>query len=153
MPKEPDLNQLRQEISGLKAESSKLVKKNDELQAIAATYTKLFNELPNPVAITRMIDGVFMEINDAWTEAFEYTRKDLLGKKVVDINLWQDYGEREVLVNHISLNGSVKYFPCSFVKKSGEIVRCLLTVRIIDFNRTKCLLSSVIVITLPELVK
>lgn len=150
MPDDLEFKHLKQEISELKTENSRLADENGELQVRAATYTQIFKQHPIPMAITRMIDGVFMEMNDAWDEVLGYSREEMLGKTVLELNLWKDYGEREVLVNHISINGYVKYFPCSFIKKSGEILNFMLTVKIIEFNQTKCLLSSAIVISLPE---
>lgn len=150
MEEDLQLNDLQKEISALKADNSRMAGENSELQATAETYIKIFNEHPIPMAITRMIDGVFLKINDAWTDVLGYTTEEMLGKTVLELNLWKDYGEREVLVNNISINGYIKYFPCSFVKKSGEICHFLLTVKIIYFNNTKSLLSSAIVVNSSE---
>lgn len=131
-------------ISDLKSDITRMAHEIDELYLVAETYSRIFKENPIPMAITRLIDGLFMEVNGAWTEALGYTREEMLGKTVQELSLWTDFGEREIMVNHISMNGFINNFECSFTKKSGGIRNHLFTAKIIDFNNVRCLLSSII---------
>ncbi len=137
-------------ISNLKSNVSRVANEIDELYQIAETYARIFKENPIPMAITRLIDGLFMEVNEAWTEALGYTREEMLGKTVQQLSLWKDFAEREIMVDNISKNGFINNFECSFVKKSGETRNQLFTAKIIDFNSVSCLLSTIVEIPPSE---
>lgn len=137
-------------ILSWKSDISKLASDIDELYLIAETYARIFKENPIPMAITRMIDGLFMEVNEAWTQALGYTREEMLGQTVQQLSLWKDFAEREIMVDNISKNGFINNLECSFMKKSGETRNHLFTAKIIDFDNVRCLLSIIVEIAPSE---
>ena len=89
----------------------------DSLLLIASAFL----QSPVAMAITGMLSGIYIEVNDAWNKTLGYSRKEILGKTVMELNLWQDFGERDIVVNHISREGFVMNFEVSFRKESGDL--------------------------------
>ncbi len=115
----------------------------DKLLLIA----KAFLQNPLPMAITGMLSGIYIEVNDAWNKTLGYNRGEILGKTVMELNLWQDFGERDILVNHISRDGFIKNFECTLLKKSGQPAKFLFSASTTQSGNVSYLLSSIIEIT------
>ncbi len=108
---------------------------------------RAFLQSPVAMAITGMLSGIYIEVNDAWNRTLGYSREEILGKTVMELNLWQDFGERDIVVNHISRDGFVKDFECTFIKKSGQAGRYLFSASTTKSGHVDYLLSSIIEIT------
>lgn len=115
----------------------------DKLLLIA----KAFLQNPLAMAITGMLSGIYIEVNDAWNKTLGYSREEILGKTVMELNLWQDFGERDIVVNHISRDGFIKNFECTLRKKSDELGKYLFSASRTRSGNIDYLLSSIIEIT------
>jgi PAS domain S-box-containing protein len=60
------------------------VRRNEEL------YARVFNRTPAPTNVRRLSDGVFIDVNEAFTEATGYWRSEVLGKTGAALRLWRD---------------------------------------------------------------
>jgi diguanylate cyclase (GGDEF)-like protein/PAS domain S-box-containing protein len=133
-------------ILELKNDKEKITSINAELEHDAATkedkYIKAFKASPDPISITRLSDGMFIEVNQRLAEFSGYAVDEIVGKTSFEINLWADINEREVLFKKLhENNGSVSNFEVDFVKKDGEIRNCLLSAEVIDINNESHILS------------
>ena len=108
---------------------------------------RAFLQSPVAMAITGMLSGVYTEVNDAWNKSLGYSREEILGKTVMELNLWQDFGERDIVVNHISRDGFVKNFVVTYRKKSGELCKYRYSASRTKSGNVDYLLSSIIEIT------
>ena len=80
-----------------------------------------FSTTPDSVNINRMRDGVYIEINEGFTEITGYTRKEIIGYSSLEKNIWVNPEERQKLVNELNKNGFVKNMEAEFRMKGGEI--------------------------------
>ncbi|MFA7160849.1 MAG: PAS domain S-box protein, partial [Kiritimatiellia bacterium] len=68
--------------------SSMLGKKYEEV------YYKIFRITANMLAISRMKDGIFMQVNDAFMTILGYSRDELIGKSSLEIGLFVNAQDR-----------------------------------------------------------
>jgi len=108
---------------------------------------RAFLQSPVAMAITGMLSGIYLEVNDAWNKTLGYSREEIQGKTVMELNLWQDFGERDVVVNHISRDGFVKNCVVTFRKKSGELCKYHYSASRTKSGNIDYLLSSIIEIS------
>lgn len=114
-------------------------------------FRKAFNFSPFPMAIMSFEEGRFIEVNEAFLDISGYSRDEVLGVTVLDINLYCNSEHRSKFVQDLQLNGYFKNFETEFQIKSGEKRVVLLSTKIINFDGKLC--SLVIANDVTELKK
>jgi len=69
-----------------------LLRHNEEL------FMKAFLASPAPTNIRKLNSGVFIEVNDAFTQSTGYWRSDVIGRSGKSIGLWKDAGQLDDLL-------------------------------------------------------
>lgn len=100
-----------------------------------------------PASISRVADGVFTDVNDAFLTLFGYTRDEILGHRAVDLGLWVLPEERELLMQQLHAGGSVQQWPTKFRRKSGAIGDVLMSAELIDLNGERTMFATLLDIT------
>lgn len=67
-----------------------LKKNQDQLRSYGKAYIRLFRENPQPMWIFRRDDLRFLEVNDAATQLYGYTREEFLEMTIIDIRPAED---------------------------------------------------------------
>ncbi len=111
------------------------------LQASEEKFSTAFHTSPDSVNINRLEDGVYIEINEGFTQITGYTREDVLGKSSLEINIWADPADRAKLVTGLLTNGVVNNLEARFRCKDGRIEIALMSARVIEVEGEQCILS------------
>ncbi len=90
-----------------------------------------FQTSPDPIAITRLSDGVFIEINKGFTDLNGFTRDEVIGKSSRDINIWYDPADRDRLIAGLKDRGHVTNLEARFRQKDGQVWAGLMSASII----------------------
>ncbi len=64
-------------------------------------FTKAFRITPDSVNINRLRDGMFVEINEGFTQLMGYEIEDVIGKTSKDLNVWADPADRAELLRRL----------------------------------------------------
>ncbi len=110
-------------------------------------FSKAFNASPNLVAINRLEDGKFLEVNDGFTRITGYTRKEAIGRNATDLNTWVDEGEREKLIKALKENKKVHNKEIEVRRKSGEVITGLYSSEPLVIGGEQCYLHTITDIT------
>ncbi|MFH0959866.1 MAG: PAS domain S-box protein [Pseudomonadota bacterium] len=76
---------------------------------------------PDAISITRLKDGLFVEINDAFTKLSGYTKNDVSNKTSNQINIWKNPEDRERIVGILKEKGFCSNHEAVFQRKDGTI--------------------------------
>jgi PAS domain S-box-containing protein len=57
-------------------------------------FEKVFRHSPDWIAIMRLSDGTYLDVNDAFEEITGFSRNDVLGKTALDIGIYGNPQER-----------------------------------------------------------
>ncbi len=106
-------------------------------------YELMFNTIPDALLITRLKDGLFVEINKGFSNLSGYTWEDVKGKTTLDINIWYDPTERQKFVILLTETGSVENMEFKFRRKNGNPLIGLLSARTIELNKELHILTVV----------
>lgn len=112
-----------------------------ELRLSEMKFSTAFRTSPDSININRMADGLYIEINDGFTEMTGYTREDVAGKTSLEIDIWVNPEDRKRLVNGLKKDGIFNNLDAPFRCKDGRIINCLMSARVIEINGETCLLS------------
>lgn len=104
-------------------------------------FEKLFQESPAPMAITRMSDGMVFAINHAFEELFGFQADTITGSTTIDINLYADRIQHELLVHQVQMHGSVRNLPLELVSQTGSRVSVHAGSTRLRFDNEDCLLT------------
>ncbi len=104
------------------------------LRASEEKFAKAFNSNPTLMAITRLDDGVYVEVNDSYLEALGYTREEILGKSTLELEIWVDPLARDSILEEIAEKGTVRHRSVEYAAKNGEIRLGLLSVELITLG-------------------
>jgi two-component system NtrC family sensor kinase len=114
----------------------------EALRTSEAKFSAMFSLTPDPMALTRLDDGVFLEVSHSYAEYFGYEREELMGRSTLpsDLGLWVDAGHRQQWREQMEQHGEVLGFETPLRRKDGTIVTVLISGRIIDLNGERCVI-------------
>jgi PAS domain S-box-containing protein len=104
------------------------------LQNLAQKFSKAFNCSPDPITISTLKDGRYVEVNDSFVRLSGYERDEAIGRTAFDLNIWVHESDRTELIQQLKTNGVVRDCKLAFRRKSGEVVTTLLSAEVIDLD-------------------
>ncbi len=107
---------------------------NVEILEAKSRFEMFFNTSPDAAIITRLWDGKFVDCNEGFTKISGYTKEDISGKSSLDIQLWENYGNREEIVKIIKEKGFVENLELLFQLKTGKVITGLMSAREISLD-------------------
>jgi PAS domain S-box-containing protein len=115
----------------------------EELRDAHEKYTKAFLSAPDAIAISELDTGRFIEVNDAATRIFGYSRDELIGKSALELGILLKKEDRELLIDQVREQGRVSQFELSERRKSGELYNALINADTISIGNVPYLLTLV----------
>jgi PAS domain S-box-containing protein len=106
-------------------------------------FAKVFGASPNPIIISRLSDGIILDINNSFMVLSGYRRDAIVGRSSLDIGLWVDPSLRSQLVKHLKSVGATRDYEAEFRIASGEHRYGLISAEIITLGGQTCLLTLV----------
>src|SRR5271165_2938231 len=104
-------------------------------------FTKVFRSSPIAFSITTVAEGRFMDVNEAFERRYGYSCKELVGRTVFDICIWDDPGERPQMLNEVNKRGRVRNRITRFRKLSGEAIDTFYSADIVAIEGCDCVLA------------
>jgi PAS domain S-box-containing protein len=144
------IRRLRRRVDEIKTPDLKLRHEQEPAQQINAEtalrqseekFRLAFQTSPDSINFNRLSDGVYIDINEGFTNLTGYTREDAIGKSSIELNIWHDPIDRNCLVKGLMTEGFVKNLEAKFRRKNGQIGTGLMSARVLDLNQEKVILS------------
>jgi two-component system, cell cycle sensor histidine kinase and response regulator CckA len=132
-----ELELLRRENTGLR----------EELRRTKDWFYRIFHASSNLMAITRIEDGLVVDLNQASADFLGFDREELVGISVKEHGVWADLSQRNAVLKKIREEGKAHNLEVDFLRKDGEIRRVLFSASPITLNDESCLLSVCLDIT------
>jgi PAS domain S-box-containing protein len=92
-------------------------------------YAVLFQKNPALMAVTQLHNGCFIEANDVFCHETGYTREELIGRTVFELNFYPDPDKRKELICRLLQDGFVDAMEINLKIKSGETRTVRFTAR------------------------
>jgi len=144
---EKRIRELELETARLGDEINQLNQHFREVQLVADKYSQAFYGNRTSLAITRLKDSAFIEVNDTVLESLGFQKSEVIGRSPLELNIWADLTDREKIMNQISKDGYMRNFECKLRTKQGKIIFALIYSSIIEVDGDKCMLTAGIDIT------
>ncbi len=115
-----------------------LAQANEELRGSEARYRTVFETSPDLISITRVSDGVFVDVNLAVREILGYDREEILGHTSDELNIWVDPDDRRKVVELLRRDSRCRNREFAFRRKNGEIFSVLLSASTMEVDGVPC---------------
>jgi PAS domain S-box-containing protein len=106
-------------------------------------YSKAFHASPVTVVITRLEDGGFLEVNEAFEKTFGYTRAEALGQTTIGLGLWAHLEDRGRIFSGLTLSNAIRDEEVEFRIKSGGVITCRYFADLIELDGKLCVLAVI----------
>lgn len=104
-------------------------------------FRKIFSSCPDPISISTLEDGRYIEVNEAFTQTTGYSREEVIGKSSLDLGVWQSPQKRQQIIDKLKEKGSLRNFVSRRRTKAGKLRTVLLSAEILEIEGQACLLS------------
>ncbi len=104
-------------------------------------YRTVFETSPDAVAINRLADGLYLDINRGFTHMTEWTPQEIIGRSSREINIWRDFGDRQRLLELLQCDGDCERMEADFVTKGGKVICAEMSAHVMSLGGVPCLLS------------
>jgi len=111
----------------------------EERQTAEERFTKAFRASPDAISISRLSDGVLLDVNEHWLQMLGYQRDEVIGRTVFDLNIYhQSPEDRLFLIAQVAQDESVRDVESSIRTKEGNMRRVLLSAERVDLSGDPC---------------
>ena len=92
-----------------------------------------FNGSSSLVALTRLADGRFVDVNDSFERALGYPREHLIGRTSVELGIW-DAAKREQFARELVEQRNITSRPMTYLRSDGSEFEALLIAAVVTVD-------------------
>jgi PAS domain S-box-containing protein len=119
----------------------KLACHSDLLRESEGRLATVFREAPVGITISRLSDGVFLDVNPAFCSLFGYAREEILGNTPNGLKITQDTTYRDRMLAELAIRESVNGRFTSLRTRAGDERECLASYGRIRLEGQDCLVT------------
>ncbi|MBR9980706.1 MAG: PAS domain S-box protein, partial [Desulfatitalea sp.] len=112
----------------------------EALRQSEESYRSLLDLAPDAITVTRMADGRYFQVNDAFCRKTGYAMQEVMGRTPSDLNLYVDPRDRDRIVEQLRRDGRVDGMEITFRMKDGRHLDHLVSAQPMLFKGHDCLL-------------
>lgn len=112
------------------------------LQVSEQRFAKAFSANPQPMSLTTLDDGRYIDVNESFLRMSGYDRREVIGSTSLELGIFQEPEDRERLVGPLRENDSVRNLELEFRTKGGEFRILLSSAELIQLGGQPCVLVA-----------
>ena len=128
-------------VYGMYRDITERKRAEEALRISEEKFSKAFRSSPDLLTLSTIDAGELLDVNDTFVSVTGYTREDVVGRRVDDLQLWVNPAERRELVEQVRRHGSARNLECSFRIKSGEVRVGLISAELLEIGGRACMLT------------
>ncbi|MFK8399290.1 EAL domain-containing protein [Pseudomonas sp. BGr12] len=129
-------------MAGTLLDITERVLRERSLEASEEKFASLFQGSPDPICVSRVRDGEFVEVNPSFCSTFGWLAEDIIGRSSHQITFWADHHQRSRLFEQLMRDHSLQNIEVQFLTREGQSLTCMVASRLIWVDRQLCILSS-----------
>ncbi len=115
----------------------------ETLRTSEIRYRTAFQTSIDAIAINRLADGTYIEVNQTFLEGVGCQREDIIGKTSLEIGVWVNFEDRVRLAETLRQGLPCRSFQTRFRRKNGEIFSGVVSASVIELEGEPCILSVI----------
>jgi diguanylate cyclase (GGDEF)-like protein/PAS domain S-box-containing protein len=115
-----------------------------DLAKSEAKFSALFSLTPDPVVLTRLSDGIVLDISRSAAAFFGYQPEEVIGRTLGsgELNLWSDPEHLRQWLETVVRDGEIHGFETSMRRKDDSTATVLASGKIVEIDRETCVLAT-----------
>ncbi|HEU4833939.1 MAG TPA: sigma 54-interacting transcriptional regulator [Pyrinomonadaceae bacterium] len=105
-------------------------------------FAKAFKANRQPMSVTTMAEGRYIEVNDSFLEMSGYTREEVIGHTSLELNIWESPSHRAYFIQQLKQRNCLVNFETRFRTKEGSLRVLLSSAEELELAGEQCLLVS-----------
>jgi PAS domain S-box-containing protein len=119
-------------------------KAEEELRESQFTFSEMFHKSPVTIALTTPNEGRFLDINQTFLHATEYTRDEVIGHTTLELGVFGNLSERQYLIDILNKTGNISGYECCFYSKTGKFLTGIMSIVFIKVKGQICQLTTIV---------
>ncbi len=99
------------------------------------------------MSLSRLEDGVLLDVNETALQLMRYTRQDVLNKSTLALGIWANPSDRTHLVEELRARGRMRALAVQLVTAVGQPVDVLLSAEIVEVGGEPLILTTFLDVT------
>ncbi|MDA8485097.1 PAS domain S-box protein [Pseudomonas resinovorans] len=129
-------------MTGILMDISERVRREQRLAASEEKFVTLFQASPDPICVSRIRDGVFIEINPSFSEVFGWRPDEIVGKSAPQLRFWAEPEQRSRLFSELLRDQGLDNVEARFYTRDGRLLTCVVSSRFIRVERQLCITTT-----------
>ncbi|AZE73969.1 Sensory box/GGDEF family protein [Pseudomonas synxantha] len=118
------------------------VEREQRLTASEEKFASLFQASPDPICMTDLGSGAFIEINPAFTQTFGFTAAEVIDRSAEQIGLWDDSSKRLQRIEQVIREQALSNVAVVVHHKDGQSLTCVISSRLIKVSDQSCIVTT-----------
>ncbi len=114
---------------------------NSDITDAKKELQQIFNTSPDAASITRLDDGLMVDVNDGYSAITGYSREETIGKSSIEINILKNISDRQYVVKNLQEKGYCDNYEAPFLLKNGTEITGLMSAKIIHLQGVPYIIS------------
>ncbi len=114
----------------------------DELRASEERFAKAFRSNPQPMSLTTLATGLYIDVNESFLAMSGYTREEVIGHTSLELRIWETPEARAEFIRQLDEQGSLVNYETKFRIKDGSFRVLLSSAEKLDIGSEVCLLVT-----------
>lgn len=117
----------------------------EQLQKSETRFATIFHDSPTAIGISRLRDGVFVDVNEAFIQLNGYSREEIIGRTSEQLWLWHS-GNRAQVIAELREKTQVD-FTMQTRRKNGDVRDMYAYLQLIELDSEPCILGTLVDVT------
>lgn len=119
----------------------------ENLRISEEQFATAFESNPNAISITRIHDGLIIELNKTYEEITGYNRNEIIGRSSLDLGIFTYKTQREELIRLLQEKGRLENVEIEIKNSKGELKYVILSSVPINVHTQECSLNIMLDVT------
>jgi|GEM_PF-1374263 len=129
--------------AGYSLDITRQIRAEEEIRQSNARFQISFQSSPYAMVLSKPSDGTIVEVNKVFMEKTGYSKKELIGKSSLELDLWENPDEREQMFRMLKSGNDVSDLEMTFRTKDGGRGIGAVSARLVQVNSEDLMLASI----------
>ncbi|MDX1546188.1 MAG: PAS domain S-box protein, partial [Rhodothermales bacterium] len=127
-------------VRGSISDISERKKVEEALRLSEEKFARAFRASPDAITISRLRDGLFLEVNDGFEQLSGISREEAVGRTSEELGLWS-LTDRRLMADALRKEGHIKDMEARFLVRGDRALDCLVSAEVIELAGEPCLVA------------